>query len=165
MIRTDNLILKDYNEKYVDEMHYNVLSSKETAKYMLWKPSDTILEAKEKLEKWSSIFKFCYIICTQSDEPIGFVSFNEIEDNVYGDLGIAIGERYVNKGYGSEILSTIIGYIKSINGKQIHYSHIKENEQSLKLALKFGFKFYKSSNITRRYDNKEFEELFYVLNL
>ena len=50
-----------------------------------------------------------------NDEPIGFVSACEIEPSVYGDVGIVIGENYVHQGYGSEVLSELIKYIKSIN--------------------------------------------------
>ena len=168
MIETKNLILKEYDEKYIEKAHVNIFSSQETAKYVLWRPTKSALDVKDKIEYWLnevkvSIFWMAHI--KDNDEPIGFVSVDEIEPNVYGNLGIAIGEKYVNKGYGSELLNETIEYIKSINGKEIHYSHFKENEASKRLALKFGFQFYKEEKRIRKYDNKEFDELFYVLKL
>jgi len=168
MRETKRLFLKEYDEKYIEKAHLNFFSSKETAKYVLWRPTECALDVKNKIEYWlkeANIDIFFLIHQKEDDEPIGFISVNEIASNVYGDLGIAIGEKFVKKGYGSEVLEEIIKYIKSIGGKEIHYSHVKENEASKNLALKHGFKYYKKDKVIRRYDNKEFEELFYVLKL
>lgn len=77
------------------------------------------------------------------DEPIGFIFVDEVSKNMYGNLGIAIGEKYLKKGYASEALFKVIEYIKSDSGKEIEYSHFKENDASRALALKCGFKYYK----------------------
>ena len=166
MIETKNLVLKEYDEKYAEKAHTNFFSSSKTAEYVLWRPTSSALDAKNKIEYWLNEVKlsiFYMIHKKDNDEPIGFVSACEIEPSVYGDVGIVIGENYVHQGYGSEVLSELIKYIKSINGKEIHYSHFKENVASEKLALKFGFEFYKETKRIRARDNKEFCELFYVL--
>lgn len=168
MIETKSLILKEYDEKYIEKAHANIFSSKETAKYVLWRPTNNPIEVKNKIEYWVNELKlsiFWMAHLKDTDEPIGFVSANKIAQDVYGDIGIAIGEKYIRNGFGSELLSELIKYIKSIGGKEIHYSHFKENEASEKLALKFGFEFYKKDKRIRGYDNKEFCELFYVLKL
>ena len=167
MIETKNLVLKEYDEKYIEKAHHNFFSSEITSKYVLWRPTKNPIEVKEKIEYWLyevkvSIF---YMIHDKNDEPIGFVCVDEIEPNIYGNFGIALGENYVNKGYGSEVLTTIIEYIKSLGGKEIHYSHFRENEASKKLALKYNFKFYKEGKRVRRYDNREFDEISYILKL
>ena len=124
-------------------------------------------EVKDKIDYWLNEVKIdiFWLIHTKNDEPIGFVSADLIGDCVYGNIGIAIGNKYVNKGYGSEVLKALIEHIKECNGKQIYYSHFKENDASKRLALKYGFKFYSQEKRVRRYDNKEFDELFYVLDL
>lgn len=168
MIETKNLFLKEYDQKYILKAHENFFSSDITARYVLWRPTKSAIEVKEKIEYWLNEVKFSifWMIHKKDDDaPIGFVSAHEISSNVYGNVGIAIGENYVGKGYGSEVLKALIEHIKCIGGKEIHYSHFKENEASKRLALKFGFQFYKEDKRTRRYDNKEFCELFYVLKL
>ena len=167
MIETKNLTLKKYDEKYIEKAHYNFFSSPITSKYVLWKPTQNPSEVKDKIEYWLYEVKVSvfYMIHDRDDEPIGFVCVDEIEPNVYGNFGIALGEKYVNKGYGSEVLTAIIDYIKSLGAKEIHYSHFKENIASQKLALKYNFEFYKEGKRIRKYDNKEFDELFYVLKL
>lgn len=168
MIETKRLMLKEYDEKYIEKAHLNFFSSEVTARYVLWRPTKSKEDVKDKIEYWLNelhVDIFWMIHEKESDEPIGFVSSDKIGENVYGDIGIAIGEKYVKKGYGSEVLNELIKYIKSNGGKEIHYSHFKENEASKRLALKYGFKYYKSDKRIRRYDNKEFDELFYVLKV
>ena len=166
MLETNNLILKEYDEKYIEQAHNNFFSSHITAKYVLWRPTNSPIEVKEKIEYWLYDVKFSIFFLIHrkdGDEPIGFIAVNETAPGVYGDLGIVIGEKYVSRGYGSEVLNEIITYIKSLGGKELHYSHFRENDASKYLALKFGFEFYKEEKRIRRYDNKEFDELFYVL--
>ena len=168
MIETRRLILKDYDEKYALKAHLNFFSSKETAKYVLWRPTESVQEVIDKVNYWLNVAKidiFWMIHKKDDDEPIGFVAASKLGDYIYGDVGIAIGESFVGKGYGSEVLEKLIEHIKLQGGKELHYSHFKENEASRRLALKYHFEFYKSGKRVRKYDNKEFDELFYVLKL
>lgn len=168
MVETKNLILKEYDEKYIEKAHLNFFSSQETAKYVLWRPTSSPMDVKDKIEYWLNEVKvsiFWMIHLKENDEPIGFVSVDKLSSDSYGNVGIAIGKDYVCKGYGSEVLNELINHIKFLGGKEIHYSHFKENEASKRLALKFGFEFYKSDKRIRRYDNKEFDEFYYVLKV
>lgn len=169
MIESKSLIFEEYNESLISGAFKNCLSSYETAKYTLWKPTSSEKETKEKLEYWTSDFKakdvFWMIREKTSQEVIGFITASQISPNVFGSVGIAIGERFTGQGYGSEALSKLIEYVKMQGGKELHYSHFKENIASKNLALKFGFVYYKQEKRLRRYDNKLFDELFYVLKI
>ena len=168
MRETKRLLLKEYNEKYIEKAHLNFFSSLETAKYVLWRPTKSATDVKNKVEYWINETKidiFWMIHIKENDEPIGFVSADKISENIYGNIGIVVGEKFVKKGYASEVLKELIDYIKSLQGKEIHYSHFKENIASEKLAKKFGFKYYKKEKRIRPYDKKEFEELFYILKI
>lgn len=168
MIETPRLFLKEYDEKYIEKYHSNFLGELETSKYTLWRPTNSGEEAKKKLEYWLSAFNngILWLIHDKfSDEPIGFIAINEISPCVYGNIGIAIGTRFIQKGYASESLAVLIDYIKHHNGKKIYYSHFEENIASQKLAEKFNFNYYKKDIRIRSYDNKQFVEKFYVLEL
>ena len=168
MLETKRLYLKEYDSKYIDELHTNVFGSTKTAKYVLWRPTQNKEDVKDKLEYWLYQVKVKFLFIAHkkdTDEPIGFISVDEIESNVYGNLGITIGEKFINLGYGSEVLEALIEHIRVIGGKEIHYSHFKENDASRKLALKCGFKFYKKAKRIRKYDGREFDELFYILRI
>ena len=168
-VRTKDLLLKGYDEIMAAECHDNFLCQKETAKHTLWKPTESVQEAKEKLFRWTKDLKkndiFWIVIEAKSGKAIGFVCVEEIGPKIYGNVGIAIGQEFVKKGYGSQVLFAVIDLIKSREGKEIHYSHFEENVASGLLAKKFGFEYYKQAPRVRRYDNKTFNELFYVLKL
>ena len=168
MIETSRLYLKKYQEKYAGKAHLNFFCQEETAKYTLWKPTKNVEEAKQKLDRWTKVANisiFWLIHDKVSDEPIGFVCANEISPKVYGSLGIAIGLDYIKKGYGSEVLETLINHIKGLGGEKIEYSHFEENVASKALALKHGFKFVKKQNSVRGHDKLAFVEVCYELNL
>lgn len=167
-VATKRLNLKEYDEKYASKAHLNFFCQKETAKYTLWKPTSSVEEAKQKLDRWTKASKisiFWLIHDKVSDEPIGFVCADEISPKVYGSLGITIGLDYIKKGYGSEVLEALINHIKEIGGERIEYSHFEENIASRALALKHGFEFVKKQNSVRGHDKLEFVEVCYVLNL
>lgn len=166
ILETKDLILKPYEEKYALKAHENFFCQKETAKYMLWKPTEKVEEARERLERWCKNWKLFYLIHDKStDEPIGFLGVDEIEPNIYGHLGMCLGLEFKGKGYGYQILKTLIEYLNLQNAKELHYSHFKENIASQKLAEKMGFKFIKAGTRVRVWDNKEFEEYSYVLKI
>ena len=166
ILETKDLILKPYEEKYALKAHENFFCQKETAKYMLWKPTEKVEEARERLERWSNSWGIFYLIHDKStDEPIGFIATQQIEPEVYGHLGICLGLEFKGKGYGSQVLKTLIDYLKSQNAKELQYSHFKENIASQKLAEKMGFKYIKADTCVRPWDNKEFEEYCYVLKI
>jgi len=168
MIETKDLILKPYEIEDVKQAHENFLCQKETAKYTLWRPTNSIEDAKLKLDYWTSnmdgVF-FWLIKEKKSEQVIGFISASRIDEKSYGNVGIAIGLDYINKGYGSQVLEKLIDVVKDTGAKKLYYSHFEENEASKNLALKFGFRYYKSASRVRKYDNKSFIEMFYVLDL
>lgn len=167
ILKTKDLILKPYEEKYARQAHENFFCQKETAKFMLWKPTENVEEAKARLERWSQKQNweiFLLIHEKSSDKCIGFIGIDDIEVDIYGHVGLCIGLEFKGKGYGTQVLTTLIEYLKSKNVKQLHYSHFKENIASQKLAEKFGFKFIKEGKRVRGWDNKEFDEICYVLN-
>lgn len=168
-IRSKDLEFIEYSEEYAKECHENFLSQPETAKYTLWRPTLNEIEAKEKLENWNKSVADKGVLWLikekQTGRIIGFVCVAETEKGVYDHLGIAIGKEFINKGYGSQTLTTLLDYIKRNDGKLVYYSHFKENDASKNLAIKCGFKFVRQDKRTRRYDKKEFDELFYELEL
>ena len=166
ILETQNLILKPYQEKYAQKAHKNFFCQEETAKYMLWKPTQSAEEANERLKRWTNNWKFFWVIHDKAtDEPIGFLGVDEIEPKIYGHLGLCIGLKYKGNGYGTQALKACKEYLKLQGATEIHYSHFKENIASRKLAEKIGFTFTKEDTRTRAWDNKEFIERCYVLKI
>ncbi len=167
--KTKDLKFISYQDIYAKECHDNFLCQEETAKYTLWKKTNSEEEAKAKMNFWTSNLGrndiFCLIQEIGSKKIVGFICAGETSTDIYGDVGIAIGLNFIKKGYGSQALGALVETIKNRGGKEIHYSHFAENTASKNLALKFGFEFYKQDKRTRKHDNKTFDELFYILKL
>lgn len=170
----DNFTSKDlnfirYDKKYAEECHKTFMSQEQTARYTLWRPTNNVDEAITKLENWETNVKDCgffrLIQEKESGQVIGFICTAEVESGVYDHLGIAIGQNFLRRGYGFQTLTAVIDYVKNSGGKEIHYSHFKANEASKNLALKCGFKYVREAKRIRRYDGKEFDEVFYILKI
>ena len=50
-LETKNLVLKKASMDDVNDMHYNIWSQEETAKFMLWVPTKNIEEARNRMIK------------------------------------------------------------------------------------------------------------------
>lgn len=165
-LETQDLKLKHYKEKYLVDAYKNFFCQQETAKYLLWKPAENIEEAKERLIRWSKDWNmFWLVIEKNTDRCIGYLGVDEIEEGIYGYLGICLGLDFRQKGYGTQLLTSLIAYLKLLKAKELHYSHFKENISSQKLAGKMGFKKVREDKRIRKWDNKEFEEYFYIKDL
>ena len=164
-LETANLILKkELTDKDIEKLHNNVLIHEETAKYMLYKKSDTLEETKARIDKWSSWDNMYWIFKKISNEPIGFLSFIESESEIT-NIGLCIGKDYIRKGYGKQVLSQLIEYAKANGKKMIEYSAFHENVASIELAKKLGFIYSHNKQSIRNWDNLEFTEDFYTKGL
>ena len=168
-LETERLIakrLKDTTE--AARCYKNFYCSKKTAKYMLWKPTENIEEAKIKISNWSKEQEdvvMWFIYEKSSMEPIGFFGVQKLSDTKYGEIVICFGEKFVGKGYGYEIMIWLINYLKTLGAKEVEYSYLEGNIASKNLAEKLGFKFTHVGQRFRKWDSKMFNEYFYVLKI
>lgn len=157
---TKNLILKKAEPEDLELIWKNVWRFESIAKNMLWEASKTLEEAKVRLDKtikYQEEYPSYFIYSKENNEPIGFAGFKESDPGIYEETGIAIGENYQHKGYGKEIVELFKKIIfEDLHGKRFLYSVFSTNEISKELCKKAGFKFLKSKNITRYWDNKPF---------
>ncbi|MFQ6724252.1 MAG: GNAT family N-acetyltransferase [Clostridia bacterium] len=167
MFETKDLIIKKGKIEDAYNMHKNFWSQEESAKYMLWTVTKTVEDSKTKLSRWLEWQKehTQWLIYEKSTgEAIGFVGFDEIGENKFGNIGLGIGSSYVGKGYGTQVMNVILDYIKSLGAREVEYSHLSGNIPSQKLAEKLGFKYMRKEKRVREWDKQEFDELFYTLN-
>lgn len=162
-IETKDLILKKANIEDAEKMHNNFFSEEESAKYMLWKPTQSVKEAEQKIEKWKNnrgILFFAYL--KEIDEPIGFVCIkqNMYHPSEFGDIGICVGQKFTRRGYAKQMLQAIMDYSKSLGARKFVYSYMEGNIASQKLAESFGFQ-YSHKKRVRKYTNRDFVEVFY----
>ncbi len=165
-LNTKDLIFKaKISNDDIVKLHQNVFCHNECARYMLWKAYKDISYTIERLKKWhNEIYEFYYVCEVKTNEPIGFLTFLRNEF-IVKDIGLCVGKDYFRKGYGKQILKSLISYCKNNGVQEIEYSAFHENEASIGLAKSLGFTFSHNKKSIRNHDNLEFTEDVYNLKL
>jgi RimJ/RimL family protein N-acetyltransferase len=144
-LETKDLILKKAVIDDVNDMYNNIWSEEESAKYMLWTPTKSIEEAKERMLKTIEFQKDRIAYCVyekHSGQAIGFAGMKEIDYRVYEDSGIGIGTKFIRRGYGKQILMALINYcLEDLGAIRIVCSCRTENIPSKKMQLSCGFQY------------------------
>ncbi len=167
-IETKDLILKKASMDDLNDMYVNIWSEDESAKYMLWTPINNIEKAKVRMIKTIEFQKdkIAYLVYEkQSGQAIGFAGMKEIEDKVYEDSGIAIGSKFVGRGYGKQILMALVDYCFEVLGAiRIVCSCRSENIPSKNMQLSCGFHYSHSQAMVDKRDGLSYMLDFYELN-
>lgn len=71
---------------------------------------------------------------------ISYDKMNEIEDKVVYSIGITIGRRYWNRGYGKDAVSTLVEYLFNSKGADlIRLEVVRENARAINCYKSVGF--------------------------
>ena len=155
-LETKDLIISKAKMEDLESIYNNYWSSEKTATYMLWNPQKNLKEAEDRLIRTINFQKnhlAFFVYHKLTGEAIGQVAFIEIEPGIFEDGGIGIGEKYVGKGYGKQILNCFINYIfQELNAKKIICSCHTDNLPSAKMQLSCGMKYSHSKMVTREKD-------------
>ena len=166
-LETKDLIIAKAKPSDLEKIFENYWCSKKTATYMLWKPQRNLDEAKERLERTINFQKdhlAFFVYEKYSGEPIGQVAFIEVEDGTFEDGGIGIGENFVGKGYGKQILTCFINYLfQEVGANKIVCSCHTDNMPSAKMQLACGMKYSYSKMVTREKDGLTYKSDNYVI--
>jgi RimJ/RimL family protein N-acetyltransferase len=144
MLETIDLILDKPIFGDWKSIYENLWSHDESAKYMLWKTTKTEEDAKIKIEKnvaYMSRQPESYFVYEKSSgQAIGFAGMVQIDENTYEDTGIALGPKFVRKGYGKQILIALVEQaIKQYGATEFICSCRNANVASAKLQMSCGF--------------------------
>ena len=113
-LETKDLILAKAKQEDLLSIYNNYWCNSNSAKYMLWTPQKNLEEAQVRLDKTIAFQKdhFAFFVYEkQTGEAIGQAAMFELENGVWEDGGIGIGEKFVGKGYGKQILNCFIEYL------------------------------------------------------
>lgn len=146
-INTEGLILKKAKQEDWEDMYNNLWRYEESARYMLWDVTTSEAEAIERARKsvaFQKVTKYAFFIYEkETNVAIGFAGMKEIEPGVYEDTGIAIGPSYTQKGYGTQVLNTLVEEAKRCGAHKFVASCRKQNIASHDMQMKCGFQFVK----------------------
>lgn len=143
MIETDSLRLDKAKFSDWKEMYNNVWSKPQSAKYMYWSITTSEENAKIRIAKTIEFQEKndTYLVYEKSSgKAIGFAGVEKVSPNVYQETGICLGPDYVGKGFGRQIIKSLIQYCKEkFDAKEFIYSTRDENIPSNRLAKSLGF--------------------------
>lgn len=167
LLETKDLILAKAKMEDLESIYRNYWSSDVTAKYMLWIPQKTLDEARDRLIRTIDYQKdnLAFLIYEKlSGEAIGQVAFFEVDKGVYEDRGLGLGEKFVGRGYGKQVLNCMIEYIfDSLNADKICCSCHTDNIPSAKMQMACGLKYSHSTFVTREKDNLTYKSDNYMI--
>lgn len=157
MLETQNLILDKAKFSDWKGMYQNVWSRIESARYMMWKITESEADAVTRIQRTIEFQKnhYAYLVYEKaSGNPIGFAGVEQLEPLVFGETGICLGPDYVGKGYGKQILQCLLDYCREEFGaKEFIYSTRDENEASIGLAKSLKFTYISSEEKLTRVMN------------
>lgn len=153
MLETKELILEAAEFEDWRDLYENIWSRRESAKYMLWKPTCSEEEARARMERtlaWQKKNKLAYTVYEKkSGKAIGFAGMTQIEEGVYEDTGIAVGPDFVRRGYGRQILTALMEQaFEELHAVKFICSCREKNIASKALQLSCGFVYTHSEDRT-----------------
>lgn len=109
-LETKDLILKKAEFEDWKTIYYNLWRHKESAKYMLWQPTETDEDAKDRMKRTIAFEEkpenkyALFVYLKKTGEAIGFAGMRELEPGIYEETGIALGPEFVQKDMGDRYL-------------------------------------------------------------
>lgn len=146
-IITDRLVLRCIKPLDARSI-YEYRSRPEVGKYQTWKPKE-LKEVEdfinEKIAKIPNIADTWYqlgIIIKETDEFIGDIGVHFCdEDNLQVEIGYTLSEKYQGKGYATEAIREVIGYLfNNLNKHRITASVDPRNTKSIALLERIGMR-------------------------
>lgn len=144
-LETDDLVLKKAKFEDWEALYNNLWKHTESARYMLWTPTESEEEAIDRMNRtiaFQKIEKYAFLVCLrETGEPIGSAGMRDSGDGAYEEIGIALGPDYVRKGYGRQILNALTDEAKRMGAIRFLASNRVNNEASRGLQTACGFSF------------------------
>ena len=152
MLETKNLILRKAVLEDWRDMYRNIWSRPESAKYMVWKVTESEEDAIARMER-TIAFQASHdyhwtVVEKSSGQAIGWAGMEILTPGVWGETGIAIGPEFTGKGYGKQILNALTDYARDQLGATRFVACCNsENLVSKKLQLGCGFSYTHSEEV------------------
>ncbi|MBE5738197.1 MAG: GNAT family N-acetyltransferase [Clostridiales bacterium] len=166
-LETKDLVIGKAKMEDLESLYNNYWKSEVSAKYMLWTPQKNLDEARDRLIRTINYQKdnFAYLIYyKETMEAIGQVAFWEIEEGVYEDKGLGMGERFVGRGFGKQVLNCMLRYMfEQLGAKMVYCSCHTDNIPSAKMQQSCGMKYSHSYEVTREKDGLTYKSDNYVI--
>lgn len=153
------------NLDFVSSMWFD----KENGKYLSDPEKEYIDEKfKKAVDEMEDSESGCYFVAelTETGELIGSCCvFPDSGNTGIYDIGYCVHKAHWRKGFGGEIVSVLLDWIKSEGGKRVTAEAAKENEASCALLKKSGFDVIKESEFKKYNMGISFESFIFEKTL
>ena len=148
-LQSERLLLRVIQPKDLEEIYNCWMQDEDVSRYMYWKASSDINEAKEfvwfELKNIENPEWFRWIIVHKETKKIigtCLIFFNDEEKN--WDISYNLGKEYWGKGYITEAMRQVMEYAENVlQIRECIAVHAKENPASGRVMEKLGFCFEK----------------------
>lgn len=137
-IVTDRLIIRDFSESDVNDLH-EIIGDTETMKFC--EPAYSFEQTESFLLDFCIAKKCAFaVVHKESQKVLGYILFKAWEETIY-EMGWIFNKKFWRKGYAYEACSNIIKYaFKQLNVRKIVAETI-DTQKSIGLMKKLGMKF------------------------
>lgn len=163
----NQIVIRDYKKADLNFL-LSMWLDEENGKYMsdpTWEYVDTAYQkALDTLEDAPNGY-YLVLETTATQELIGSCCIFPDEQEQTCDIGYCIHKDYWKKGYGSEMLSLLLGWIKKQGWKKVTAEVAVDNIASNALLEKFHFEVMKNTSFKKYNMNVSYESYIYWKNL
>ncbi len=169
-IETAGLVLKKASFEDWRSIWTNLWRHGESARYMLWSPTENEDEAKARMERtiaFEASHPYALLVYEKlSGECIGFAGMEETDPGVFEDMGVALGPDYVGRGYGKQVLTALVRYaFDTLGGRKFICTARRENTASIALQRACGFAYSRSEKRTDPRNGEDYTLDLYELHI
>lgn len=144
-IETDRLLLREIHKEDLEDIFNCWMQDEDVSRYMWWKASDDINEAKEFVDYEMSNLDNAewdrwIIVLKETNEIIGtcLIFFNDEQSS--WDISYNLGKKYWGRGYVTEAMKKVMDFgVNSLNIKEVITVCAIENPASANVLQKLGF--------------------------
>lgn len=168
-IETERLILRFIREEDVHDLYRNIYSDKEVLRYFVteYAEKEEDIPIARTIENALRANRYFFsIVLKETGEVIGMILQCDVP-NIYmntTELGYALGKRFWNKGYASEALKAMIGFMFELGIHKVTACHFVENTASRRVMEKCGM-IYEYNKIDDIYYHGRYNETSYMYML
>ena len=145
---TSRIVLRPFTIDDTEAFYKNCASDEDVTRYMTWVTNKSIEDTEASMKGWVKRYandNFYHWAIVEKDDGnlIGFISVIACDEKVEQvEMGYAIGKKWWHKGYMSEALNTVSGFLfDEVGVNRIYARHDTNNPNSGKVMQKCGMKY------------------------
>ena len=144
-LETERLLLREVQENDVNSIFECWMQDEDVSRYMWWKASSEIEEAKGFVEYElgqidNKLWKRWIIVLKESKEIIGTCLVFFDDETNHWDISYNLGKKFWKKGYVTEAMKTAMDYaVNELGMEECITTYAKENPASGRVLAKLGF--------------------------